>query len=132
MIVLFSFSITKLLLAILTISLAVLLIVIAYKKLLGYLGKTNMITEDYCVLYNLEHQPSKGEVEFYFTTNHKRRCKLSLLSENMSLITDIFDEEVNEGGNIVRFNTKDVENGFYFYQLETENQKTSKKIEINN
>ena len=132
MIVLFTFSITKLLLGILSLSLAVLLIVIAYKKLLAYLGKTDLITEDYCILYSLEQQPSSGEIELYFTTNSQRVCKMSILNNNMSLHTVIFDEQVKEGGNIVRFNTKIVENGFYFYQLETENQKTMKKIEIRN
>ena len=76
MIVLFTFSITKLLLGILTLSLAVLLIVIAYKKLLAYLGKTDLITEDYCILYSLEQQPSSGEIELYFTTNSQRVCKM--------------------------------------------------------
>lgn len=132
MIVLFTFSITKLLLGILSLSLAVLLIVIAYKKLLAYLGKTDLITEDYCILYSLEQQPSSGEIELYFTTNSQRVCKMSILNNDMSLHTVIFDEQVKEGGNIVRFNTKIVENGFYFYQLETENQKTMKKIEIMN
>jgi hypothetical protein len=132
MIVLFTFSITKLLLGILSLSLAVLLIVIAYKKLLAYLGKTDLITEDYCILYSLEQQPSSGEIELYFTTNSQRVCKMSILNNDMSLHTVIFDEQVKEGGNIVRFNTKIVENGFYFYQLETENQKTMKKIEIRN
>ncbi len=132
MIVLFTFSITKLLLGILSLSLAVLLIVIAYKKLLAYLGKTDMITEDYCILYSLEEQPSTGEIELYFTTNSKRVCKMSILNYDMSLHSVIFEEEVKEGGNIVRFNTKNVENGLYFYQLETENQKTMKKIEIKN
>jgi hypothetical protein len=132
MIVLFTFSITKLLLGILSLSLAVLLIVIAYKKLLAYLGKTDLITEDYCILYSLEQQPSSGEIELYFTTNSQRVCKMSILNNDMSLHTVIFDKQVKEGGNIVRFNTKIVENGFYFYQLETENQKTMKKIEIMN
>lgn len=132
MIVLFTFSITKLLLGILSLSLAVLLIVIAYKKLLAYLGKTDMITEDYCILYSLEEQPSTGEIELYFTTNSKRVCKMSILNCDMSLHSVIFEEEVKEGGNIVRFSTKNVENGLYFYQLETENQKTMKKIEIKN
>ncbi len=132
MIVLFTFSITKLLLGILSLSLAVLLIVIAYKKLLAYLGKTDMITEDYCILYSLEEQPSTGEIELYFTTNSKRVCKMSILNYDMSLHSVIFEEEVKEGGNIVRFSTKNVENGLYFYQLETENQKTMKKIEIKN
>lgn len=132
MIVLFTFSITKLLLGILSLSLAVLLIVIAYKKLLAYLGKTDMITEDYCILYSLEEQPSTGEIELYFTTNSRRVCKMSILNYDMSLHSVIFEEEVKEGGNIVRFSTKNVENGLYFYQLETENQKTMKKIEIKN
>jgi len=130
--ILLGVSITKIILSILIITLAILILVIAYKKLLRYLGKSAIITEDYCVLYSLENQPSNGDIEIYFTSNHKRLCKIELLNLDLSHHSVIFENEVIEGGNIVRFDTKSVVNGVYFYQLSTENQKTSKKFEILN
>ena len=132
MIVLFSFSITKLVLVTLSFSLGLLLLIIAYKKLLVYLGKSNIITEDYCVLYGIEEQPSKGEIEFYFTTNQNRSYKLELLNPDMTHHSIVKSGEAKEGGVIIRFDTTTVDNGTYFYQLETDNQKTMKKFEIYN
>lgn len=132
MMVLFTFSITKLILVTLSFSLGLLLLIIAYKKLLAYLGKANIISEDYCVLYGIEEQPSKGEIEFYFTTNQNRSYKLVLLNSDMTHHSIIKSGEAKEGGVIIRFDTHSIENGTYFYQLETENQKTMKKFEICN
>jgi hypothetical protein len=132
MIVLMGFTFGKVALGVLYTSLAVLILVIAYKKLLKYLGKGAVPIEDYCVLYGLETHPAKGEVEFYFTTNRKREIILELLNDDLSTYLNIQEKEVNEGGNIIRFDTKTIPNGTYFYQLRTENQKTMKRFSIEN
>ena len=132
MIVLMGFTFGKVALGVLYTSLAVLILVIAYKKLLKYLGKGSIPIEDYCVLYGLETHPTKGEIEFYFTTNRKREIILELLNDDLSTYLNIQEKEVNEGGNIIRFDTKTIPNGTYFYQLRTENQKTMKRFSIEN
>ncbi len=124
--------ITSKLLTLLTISLVVLIGVIIYKRLLIKFKQNTISKDDYCVLFGLENQPSKGEIEIYFTSEKKKNVKISILNEDMSLHTDIKEFECTPGGNIVRFNTLNVENGNYFYQLKTDNQETIKKFTIKN
>ena len=124
--------ITSKLLTLLTISLVVLIGVIIYKRLLIKFKLNTISKDDYCVLFGLENQPSKGEIEIYFTSEKKKNVKISILNEDMSLHTDIKEFECTPGGNIVRFNTLNVENGNYFYQLKTDNQETIKKFTIKN
>ena len=124
--------ITSKLLTLLTISLVVLIGVIIYKRLLIKFKQNTISKEDYCILFGLENQPSKGEIEIYFTSEKKKNVNISILNEDMSLHTDIKEFECTPGGNIVRFNTLNVENGNYFYQLKTDNQETIKKFTIKN
>ena len=124
--------ITSKLLTLLTISLVVLIGVIIYKRLLIKFKQNTISKEDYCILFGLENQPSKGEIEIYFTSEKKKNVNISILNEDMSLHTDIKEFECTPGGNIVRFNTLNVENGNYFYQLKTDNQVTIKKFTIKN
>ena len=132
MIVLMGFTITKVLLGILILSLSILLLTISYKKFLKYLGKGAPVKEDYCVLYSLETYPSKGEIEFYFTSNARKKIQFEILNDDLSLNSIISEKEIDEGGHILRFNTCTLPNGNYFYQLKTDNQKTMKRFTIEN
>ena len=132
MIVLMGFTIGRVLLGALCVSLAVLLLTIAYRKLLKYLGKGAPSPDDFCVLYGLETHPAKGEVEFYFTSNSKRDVIFELLNDDLSNHSIIQSKNVSEGGHIIRFNTETIPNGTYFYQLRTENQKTMKRFTVEN
>ncbi len=85
MMVLVGFSVTQTLLGVLIVSLGLLVLIIAYKKLLAYLGKGSIIKEDYCVLYPLESNPISGEAEFYFTTEKNRNIIFELL-KNILLV----------------------------------------------
>lgn len=130
--ILIGYSIGKTLVAVLMVTLALLVLYIAYKKLLAYLGKGVPVQRDYCVLYGLEVQPSKGEVEMYFTTESPREVSIELLNSDMSLNRVIKNGSFDEGGHIIRFNSADVPNGEYYYCLRTDNQKTMKKMMIHN
>ena len=65
-------------------SITLLILFIAYKKLLARLGKGTPKQEDYCVLYGLEETPSKNEVSFYFTSNSEHSIELSLLTNDFN------------------------------------------------
>ena len=132
MMILMGYSIGKVLVGILCVSLAVLVLYIAYRKLLAYLGKGSPAPKDYCVLYSLEINPSKGEVEFYFTTVAPKRVSIEILNEDMSLNMVVSEKECDEGGHIIRFDTTSLSNGNYYYCLRSENQKTMKKMVIAN
>jgi hypothetical protein len=133
MISLIGFSIGKTLVGILFVTLSLLVLYIAYKKLLQYLGRGIPVADDYCVLYPVEINPVQGELEIYFTTTKSRTVSIELLDNNLSLHTKIVEnKEFGEGGHIVRFDTQTISNGTYCYTLVTSNQKTIKKIEIQN
>lgn len=122
----------KLIIGILSVSLAVLILVIAYKKLLAHLGKGSLPKEDYCVLYSLEENPSKGTIDFYFTAEKIKEVTIHILDENYNLVREIWKNEAQIGGNIVKFDTHTLSNGNYYYALVSDNQKTMKKMAIAN
>lgn len=130
--ILMGYSIGKVLVGVLCVTLALLVLYIAYKKLLAYLGKGVPVQRDYCVLYSLEVQPSKGEVEIYFTTEFPKEVTIELLNSDMSVNQVIRTGEFEEGGHITRFDSTLIPNGQYYYCLRTENQKTMKKMVIAN
>lgn len=132
MMVLVGFSVTQTLLGVLIVSLGLLVLIIAYKKLLAYLGKGSIIKEDYCVLYPLESNPISGEAEFYFTTEKNRNIIFELLNADLTTNQILSDKEYAVGGHILRFDTNLLPNGLYFYCLRTENQKTMKKMNVLN
>lgn len=117
---------------ILCITLGILVIAIAYRQLLRYLGKGTPPKEDYCVLYSLEKNPAEGELEFYFTSEEPKTVTLNILDADMNFLTEIETIECHKGGNIVRYDSTKIENGNYYYCLQTSNQKTMKKMRVQN
>ncbi|PIE87171.1 MAG: hypothetical protein CSA03_01630 [Bacteroidetes bacterium] len=117
---------------ILIITLGALVLTIAYRKLLKYLGRGAPSKKDYCVLYGLEKSPSVGELEFYFTSEEKKEVAINILDADMNFVTEVTSFECSKGGNIVRYDSTQIADGNYFYSLETSNQKTMKKMRVQN
>lgn len=116
------------LLATLIVLAAVGMLYIAYKALLKRFSKGSLKKEDYALLYDLEHKAHSGEIEFYFTIEQPKKVALSILDEQMTSLHLVVDSDFSVGGHIVRFDTKVLPNGVYFYCLMTNNQKTMKKM----
>lgn len=127
-----NFSAMEIAVGVLIFTLSLLVFAIAYKKLLAYLGKGSVPKEKYCVLYSLETEPTSGDVQFYFTSEVKKEVKLQLLDEQYNFIKEIYTQECRTDGNIIPFDTRELNNGIYFYCLVTENQKTMKKMTVLN
>ena len=132
MMILMGYSISKVLIGMLWVSLALLVVVVLYRRILSHLQKGTAVPEDYCVLYSLEVDPVKGEIEFYFTTKTKRNIIFQLLNDDLSVLKILYDKETKEGGQIIRFDSSTIENGNYYFQIVTENQKTMKKFSVLN
>ena len=132
MMILMTYSISKVLIGILLTSITLLILVIAYKKLLAYFGKGNPKKEDYCVLYSLEGEVASGEIEIYFTTETPKSVTIELLNEDFSFNREVTQRDVTQGGHIVRFDSTVLANGHYYYCLRTDNQKTMKKMRVEN
>jgi hypothetical protein len=132
MMILMGFSISKVVIGVLFVSLLLLLAYILYKKVLAFVGKGVPVNTDYCVLYSLEQDPVAGEMEIYFTTKEPKKVAVEILNEDMNLCELVVEKDFKEGGHIIRFDSTKLPNGTYFYGLRTENQKTVKKISIKN
>lgn len=113
-------------------SLGLLIVVIAYRKLLKYLDRGRPTSKKYCVLYTLEDEPSSGELTFYFTSEEPVEFKLSILDDDMNELKVIKSAKSGVGGNIVRYDSTEIENGNYYYCLQTEQQRTMKKMKVAN
>ena len=105
---------------------------ILYRLLLKRLSRGAIVQSDFCVLYPLEQDPAKGELEFYFTTEAQRDVKLTILDQDLNDIATVMEKMATKGGNIVRFDSTTLSNGEYFFCLKTENQKTMKKMRVLN
>lgn len=113
-------------------TLALLLLVIAYKKLLAYLGKGAIPKEKYCVLYSLEVNPASGKVQFYFTSEEEKNVKFHILDNDYKFVKELYNQQCSTDGNIIHFDTNELQNGVYYYCLLTENQKTMKRMTVHN
>ena len=116
---------TPVLIQILFTTLGFLVIIILYKVLLRKFSKGRVIHSQYCTLYSVDENPSKEVIEFYF------ECPSDL--EVMFFIRDAQEKEVfskkgnfDKGGHILRFDSREVENGNYVYGIKTFEQETIK------
>jgi len=114
------------------VSITIIIAVLAYRKLLSNVRKGEMNLEKFCVLYSLEKNQQTGELEFYFTNEEPKHVTFEILSEKNEVIETLTDKEYKAGGHIVRYDSTRLKNGVYFYQLRTDNQKTAKKMLVEN
>lgn len=126
------YDIKTIVIAVLCVTLSLLVLAIAYRKLLQYLGRGSVNKQDFCVLYALEQDPASGEVEFYFTCEEAKDYELSILDTEMQELEKVKEGKASPGGTIVRFDTTSLSNGLYYYCLRTANQKTMKRMRVTN
>jgi hypothetical protein len=125
-------SFVRITLGALYVSIAVIIIYILYKRLLRYLNKDVPEKVNYCELSSLESNPAKGELEFYFTANEKCTVVFEILNANYAVIEQLLEKEYEAGQHIIRYDSTQLTNGSYYYQLRTANQQTMKKMNIEN
>ncbi|TSJ44801.1 hypothetical protein [Fluviicola chungangensis] len=107
---------------------AIAMLYIAYKSVIRRFSKGVLKKEEYALLFDLENKAQNGEIEFYFTIEQNKKVVFSILNDKMETIKVVLDKEFSSGGHIVRFDAKELNSGTYFYCLETNNQKTMKKM----
>ncbi len=132
MLVLLGLSFVKVALGVLYTSITVIVCYILYKRLLRSMNKDVPNKALYCELISLEQDPAAGLLEFYFTSLDSKKVSFEILDENYKSIEVLADKDFDAGQNIVRFDSTKVTNGTYYYQLQTDNQKTIKMMHIAN
>lgn len=130
--ILIGIKVSEVVIGVMLASITILIAVIAYRKLLARLNKDEVVQADYCVLFGLETSPSKGEIEFYFTSKQPKHVKFEILDAQSNPLLTVLEKDFPANGNIIRWDSTSVQDGSYFYQLVTDNQKTMKKFEIKN
>jgi hypothetical protein len=112
----------------LAISLIVLFGIISYRKLLQYLSRNRIRTEEYINLYDLELSSITGEIEFYFTLPTTKFVQFEILDSNWLKILELASKQFEPGGHIIRFDSSSVSPGTYYYGIRTEGQVLHKKF----
>jgi len=119
-----------LIIKLLSVSLVILALIIAYRMVLWRWSRKSILSEDFCELYTLEKVVNAGEISFYLSTQKLRNIRLSLWNGDEEFLVQ--ERTFEPGGHIVRFNTEGLKNGDYFYVLKTENQEVRKRLIIQN
>ena len=119
------------LISIFYITLFILLIIIAYRFLIRRLSNDRVRLEEFCTLYSTETYEVNGEVEFYFQCPETIDVHFCIWS-NDKIIVELANKEFGSGGHILRYDTKQLENGGYTFGLVTKKQKTIKKFGVKN
>ena len=105
--------------------------IILYRRLLRRMSKGSINQNDYCVLFSLELNPASGEIPFYFTLEKEQTVSLFIEHEDKSSVL-VVEKTFKPGGHIVRYDSKQLADGFYYYILKTDLQETKKKFTIQN
>lgn len=112
-------------------SLVLLCLIISYRLIIKRLSKGRHIPSDFCSLYPLDVNPSKGDISFYFTTELVKNVRITVENED-NLKMELANKAFDKGGHIIRFDTTSLADGLYFYCLTTDVQETKKKFRISN
>lgn len=114
------------------VTLAVIVAIILYRLLLRKMKKSVMDNRGFIILHRSEKEPAFGDLQLYFTAENPGSAVFRLYEKSGEKEWILFDGEFKEGNTIVNFDTTTVPNGWYYYEVKTENQKTFKLLEIKN
>ncbi|MCC5923511.1 MAG: hypothetical protein JJT77_06980 [Crocinitomicaceae bacterium] len=113
-------------------SLALIVILIIYFRVLRRIKKKQVDHDSYVRLKSFNTDEISGEVQMYVELDQQKTFQLYWKNKSNEDILIIFDGTKKKGGHIFTFDTKQLQNGFYFYELTTDNQKISKLVEVRN
>ena len=122
----------QLLLNVVYVVLMVVLAIVLYKLLLKRLNRGNVVAGSFCELQAVTTKPAFGEIDFCFTCKENKHVDFEIVSLNFEPIISVVSKEFDAGQHILKFDSTQIENGEYYYQLRTNNQRIFKKIFIDN
>ncbi|HLW30366.1 MAG TPA: T9SS type A sorting domain-containing protein [Brumimicrobium sp.] len=113
-------------------TLGLLILLIIYRMIVRRLKRGRIEKELYLILHPIEKDPASGVVPIFIEMYTPMEVEISIFSTDLNLNKTIEKKTFDKGGNIIQLDTNQFENGFYFYQAKSNNQKTRKRIEIRN
>lgn len=114
------------------ITLGIVLLFIGYRLLLRRLKRGIPDYSSFVILHPLEMNPASGELEFYFTMEKGQEIQFTVKSEDNSFDQTLLNKSLTSGSHIVRFDSTQVPNGRYTYEIKTDQQQTMKFFDIIN
>lgn len=113
---------------------ALYLLYISYKMLMRRFsrGKVKKVTVKYATLYDLHPPYAKGEVQFGFELPEEMEITFHIVNRKDEIQAELKKGKLEKGIYPVLFNTNNLPDGEYYYQLISEVQKNSKKFFIVN
>ena len=113
-------------------SLIIVVFILLYKLLIKRLSKNTVPQQSFVELTPLKDDKIMGKVQFFFKTHEAKPIKFRIYSRTGDFEKVLEDREYSKGGHIINFDTNSLQNGFYFYELKTDNQKITKLMEVKN
>lgn len=113
-------------------SLVIVVFIVLYKLLIKRLSKNSIPQQSFIELTPLKDDKIKGKVQFFFKTKELKPVKFRIYSKTGDFEKVLADKEYSKGGHIINFDTNSLADGFYFYELKTDNQKITKLMEVKN
>ena len=117
---------------ILSVTLIFLIIGILYRRALKKWNRNKANAIDFVTLYALENPISSGTVEFLYEQNGSKIIQFNIEDKEGKVLKILFDGESKPGMHILKFDTKQLPDGNYFFVLKTEIQSTAKLMRIKN
>jgi hypothetical protein len=114
------------------ISLVILVIIIVYRLVLRRMKRSMIDNTQFLVMHSVEKSPAYGAIQFYFQAEQAGHAVFRLYDKAETMEIILLDGAYKKGNTIIDFDTTQLPNGLYFYELRTENQKTSKLMEVKN
>jgi len=113
-------------------SMLIIVFVILYRLYLKKIKSTQVNPNDFVELSPIEKVPAKGEIQFYFTMKHPQKVTLKMYSQKGDFREILCDEEKKTGSHVISYDTTQLIDGWYFYELITPKQKSTKMMEVKN
>jgi hypothetical protein len=106
----------------------------AYRFLLAFMGKKEILHEqnDFPELHSLENPVVKGEIQLCFTIPEPMIVRLFIRNAGNDKQLEVSNEHFGAGMHPQVFNTCLLENGVWYYEMVTNNYRTSRKMIIDN
>lgn len=113
-------------------SLAIIVFFILYFSVLKMIKKKQVDHDGFVRLQSFNTDEISGVVLLYVELDKEKEFQLYWKNKETEERVDLFSGTRKKGGHVFNFDTNSLKNGFYYYELTTDNQKISKLVEVQN
>lgn len=113
-------------------TLVIIVFIILYRLLIRKMKKGVVDQKKFAELSSTDDSKKSGEFQFFIKLSEPKKVLFRVYGKSSDFEKVIVDKELAKGGHVIKFDSTEVPNGFYYYELKTDNQKITKLIEVNN